>query len=138
MDSQFAPQVDHNNEVDSDTVTINGFMFCARHGLELCDSCPTDNRSSNNAMVEDSLHERLSEQEFSSKWKGDEREPFSVSHQWARVGGNGRPGCLEHKQVGCQECFNWEEKLYADIHGGKKAKRAARKAKRGSLQTSDM
>ncbi|ORX55003.1 hypothetical protein DM01DRAFT_1335297 [Hesseltinella vesiculosa] len=124
MESQFEPEVDHDNEVDSDTVTINGFMFCVRHGLELCPSCPTDNRGSNNMMVEDHLHEMLPEEEFETKWKGDDREPFSVSHMWTRV--SGKPGCLEHKQVGCKECFNWEQRLYNDIHGGKKPRQTRR------------
>ncbi|KAI8086311.1 uncharacterized protein BX664DRAFT_335498 [Halteromyces radiatus] len=123
MDSQFAPQQDVDNMVDSDNVTINGFMFCARHGLELCNKCPTDNRGANNMIVEDGLHEKLSEEEYNTKWQGDDREPFSVAHQWTRVS-NGKPACMEHKEVGCKECFDWGEKLYRGIHGHRKQRQS--------------
>ncbi|KAF7725886.1 hypothetical protein EC973_009218 [Apophysomyces ossiformis] len=119
MDSQFAQEEDSNNCVDSYSVTINGFIFCTRHGLEVCEKCPTDNRPSNNIMVEDMLHERLTEEEYTNKWKGDDREPFSVAHQWTRVS-SGKPGCMAHKEIGCKECFDWGEKLYRGIHGGRK------------------
>ncbi|KAI8343704.1 hypothetical protein BC941DRAFT_448452 [Chlamydoabsidia padenii] len=109
MDSQFAPEEDMDNMIDSYCVTINGFIFCTRHGLEVCDKCPTDNRGANNMIVEETLHEKLSEGEFSS-WPGDEREPFSVTHQWTRVSSG----------KGCKECFDWGEKLYREIHGGRK------------------
>ncbi|KAI9302944.1 hypothetical protein BJ944DRAFT_269147 [Cunninghamella echinulata] len=122
MDSQFAYEDDNNNVLDSDYVTLNGFMFCLRHGQEICDKCHHDNLSSNNSIIEDNLHERLTEEEFTKKWKGDEREQFNINHQWAKV--NGKPGCLTHKKVGCNECFNWEEKLYHSIHGGRKPRQS--------------
>ncbi|CAO3597486.1 unnamed protein product [Absidia cylindrospora] len=123
MDSQFAKEEDMDNTVDSYSVTLNGFIFCTRHGLEVCDKCPTDNRGANNMIVEDSLHERLSEEEYSTKWKGDDRDPFTVTHQWTRVSG-GKPGCIQHKAVGCKECFDWGEKLYHGIHGGRKPRQS--------------
>ncbi|KAG1540440.1 hypothetical protein G6F50_007755 [Rhizopus delemar] len=49
----------------------------------------------------------------------DEREPFSVAHKWTRVA-KGKPGCMAHKTVACDECFNWGEQLYRGIHGGRK------------------
>ncbi|KAI8982258.1 hypothetical protein BDF20DRAFT_912443 [Mycotypha africana] len=119
MDSQFAPEEDYNNVVDSYSVTINGFMFCTRHGLEVCDKCPTDNRAANNMVVEDSLKERFTEDEYNTKWKGDEREPITVAHKWVRVG-KGKPGCMAHKEVACKECFDWGEQLYRGVHGGRK------------------
>ncbi|SAM06088.1 hypothetical protein [Absidia glauca] len=137
MDSQFAPEEDMDNTVDSYSVTINGFIFCTRHGLEVCDKCPTDNRGANNMIVEESLHEKLSEEEYSS-WPGDDRPPFTVTHQWARVSG-GKPGCIKHKEVGCKECFDWEEKLYRGIHGGRKPRhtRSHMRGKRHSHDASD-
>ncbi|KAL9541093.1 hypothetical protein PS6_010460 [Mucor atramentarius] len=116
MDSQFPVEEDFDNVVDSYSVTINGFIFCTRHGLEVCDKCPTDNRSSNNMAVEDMLHERLTEEEYNTKWKGDEREPFSIA---------------PHKKVACDECFNWGEQLYRGIHGGRKPRvsRLSRKSR---------
>lgn len=128
MDTQFSGEPDdQNNYVDSDMVTLNGFSFCTRHGLEVCGKCPTDNRGMNNMTVEDLLHEKISEDVLERKWKGDDREPFSVTHQWTRLS-SGKPGCMTHKEVGCQECFNWGEKLLSEMQGG--AKRAARKARR--------
>ncbi|KAI8876089.1 hypothetical protein K501DRAFT_262741 [Backusella circina FSU 941] len=133
MDSQFAPEEDFNNTVDSYNVTLNGFIFCTRHGLEVCDKCPTDNVSANNMMVEDMLHEKLTEDEYSSKWKGDDRAPFTVTHKWVRVS-QGKPGCMSHKTVGCEECFNWGEQLYRGIHGGRKPRvsRVQRKSRKAS------
>ncbi|KAI8089934.1 uncharacterized protein BX664DRAFT_298014 [Halteromyces radiatus] len=128
MDTQFSQQEDNYNWVDSDTVTLNGFSFCARHGLELCHKCPTDNRMMNNTSIEDLLTEKVSEEELEKKWKGDDREPFTVTNQWVRVG-SGKPGCIAHKEVACPECFNWGEKILSEIQGKKKVKRAARKAK---------
>jgi hypothetical protein len=130
MDSQFQPEEDFNNVVDSYSVTINGFIFCTRHGLEVCDKCPTDNRSANNMLVEDVLHEKLTEEEYNTKWKGDDREPFSVARKWVRVS-KGKPGCIAHKEVACKECFDWSEQLYRGIHGGRKPRvsRLQRKSK---------
>lgn len=127
MDSQFAPEEDMDNTVDSYSVTINGFIFCTRHGLEVCDKCPTDNRGANNMIIEDSLHEKISEEEYSS-WAGDDRTPFSVTHQWVRVSAGKvrtppplffsysglimffvQPGCIKHKEVvreGAVKCEN--------------------------------
>ncbi|KAI8377791.1 uncharacterized protein BYT42DRAFT_571715 [Radiomyces spectabilis] len=119
MDSQFEPEQDFDNYYDGDTVTINGFIFCGRHGQEVCDKCPTDNRNCNNSTVEQMLHEKLTEEEFETKWKGDDREPFNVTRQWTRLS-NGKPGCMAHKEVACKECFNWGDKLYRSIHGGRK------------------
>ncbi|KAL7310059.1 hypothetical protein PS15m_010864 [Mucor circinelloides] len=130
MDSQFPVEEDFDNVVDSYSVTINGFIFCTRHGLEVCDKCPTDNRSSNNMAVEDMLHERLTEEEYNTKWKGDEREPFSIARKWTRVSKD-KPGCIAHKKVACDECFNWGEQLYRGIHGGRKPRvsRLSRKSR---------
>ncbi|KAI7869171.1 hypothetical protein BDF14DRAFT_1723307 [Spinellus fusiger] len=119
MDSQFPLEEDTNNYVDSYTVTINGFIFCTRHGKEVCDKCPIDNRSCNNMMVEEMLHDKLTEDELSTKWMGDERDPFTVSHKWVRLSG-GKPGCIEHKEIACNQCFDWGNQLYRSIHGGRK------------------
>ncbi|CAO3643283.1 unnamed protein product [Cunninghamella blakesleeana] len=135
MNSQFAAEEDFNNVIDSDYVTLNGFMFCARHGLETCDRCHTDNLSSNNSILDDVLHERLTEEEYTNKWKGDEREPFNVSHQWTRV--HGKPACSDHKEIGCKECFNWEEKLLRTVHGGRKP-RQSRLHKKDRHQKADV
>ncbi|KAI8644984.1 hypothetical protein BD408DRAFT_412460 [Parasitella parasitica] len=130
MDSQFSEQEDFDNVVDSYSVTINGFIFCTRHGLEVCDKCPTDNRSSNNMSVEDMLREKLTDEEYSTKWKGDEREPFSVTRKWTRVSKD-KPGCIAHKKAACKECFDWGEQLYRGIHGGRKPRvsRVSRKSR---------
>ncbi|CDS05002.1 hypothetical protein LRAMOSA07532 [Lichtheimia ramosa] len=128
MDSQFAgekKEIDQNNCVDADNVTLNGFSFCARHGLEVCTKCPTDNRGINNMSVEDMLHEKVDQAVLEKKWKGDDREPFSVAHQWTRLS-NGKPGCMTHKEVACPECFNWNEKVLSGIQGAKKTARRAR------------
>ncbi|KAI8067779.1 hypothetical protein BC940DRAFT_300455 [Gongronella butleri] len=118
---------DNDNYVDSDMVTLNGFSFCARHGLELCGKCPTDNRMINNMNIEGLLEEKLTAEEREAKWKGDDREPFVVTGLWTKVG-SGKPGCLAHKEVACNECFNWGDKILSDIQGGKK--RAARRARK--------
>ncbi|KAI8070175.1 hypothetical protein BDF21DRAFT_425142 [Thamnidium elegans] len=130
MDDQYEIVEDHDNVVDSYSVTLNGFIFCTRHGLEVCEKCPTDNRSANNMMVEDMLQERLSEEEYASKWKGEDRDPFVITHKWTRLS-KGKPGCIAHKAVACEECFNWGEKLYRGIHGGRKPRvsRLQRKSK---------
>jgi hypothetical protein len=130
MDTQFSGDSgeDTNNCVDSYSVTLNGFSFCTRHGREVCPKCPTDNRGSNNMMVEDMLHEEVSEELMSKKWKGDDREPFTVAHMWTRLPG-GKPGCMAHKEVACEECFNWGQKLLKDIQGAKKTARRARKGR---------
>ncbi|KAI8978437.1 hypothetical protein BDB01DRAFT_799866 [Pilobolus umbonatus] len=120
MNSQFAPETDTNNSYDSEYITINGFIFCARHGLEVCDKCPTDNRSCNNEIVEKVLHEKLTEEEYQTKWKGDDRAPLSVANKYAKK--DGKPVCMDHKQLGCNDCFDWGEKLYRDIHGHRKAR----------------
>ncbi|KAI9312388.1 hypothetical protein BX666DRAFT_1987027 [Dichotomocladium elegans] len=126
MDSQFAEVDDTNNTLDAYTVTLNGFSFCTRHGLEVCEKCPTDNRGANNMMVEDVLHDKVDEEVLNTKWKGDDREPFSVAHMWTKLS-NGKPGCIAHKEVGCQECFNWSDKLVNNIQGAKRTARRARK-----------
>ncbi|KAF7723340.1 hypothetical protein EC973_002088 [Apophysomyces ossiformis] len=140
MDTQFAgstTEQDNNNYVDSDLVVLNGFGFCARHGLEYCEKCPTDNRMTNNMHVDDLLHEKLTEEELEAKWAGDDRAPFSVTGQWTRLS-NGKPGCTAHKEVACPECFNWGDKILTDILGGKRMRRTARKARKGSKsQTSE-
>ncbi|KAI8147930.1 hypothetical protein BJV82DRAFT_593957 [Fennellomyces sp. T-0311] len=128
MDSQFSGEDDQNNVVDSYNVTLNGFCFCTRHGLEVCAKCPTDNRGSNNMMVEDMLHEKVAEDILQKKWKGDDREPFSVAHQWTRLS-NGKPGCTAHKEVGCPECFNWGDKLVNEMQGAKRTARRMRKTR---------
>lgn len=77
-------------------------------------------------MVEDMLHEKVAEELMERKWKGDDRQPFAVTHQWTRLS-NGKPGCIAHKEVGCQECFNWGEKLLMEIQGAKRTSRRTRK-----------
>ncbi|ORX46823.1 hypothetical protein DM01DRAFT_1310920 [Hesseltinella vesiculosa] len=134
MDSQFTnsqSQVDNDNYVDSDMVTLNGFSFCARHGLELCGKCPTDNRMINNMQVEDMLNDTLTEEELESKWQGDDRPPFEVTGQWTKVG-SGKPGCIMHKTVACEECFNWGDKILSDIRGKKKTARRSRKERKSA------
>ncbi|KAI8332819.1 hypothetical protein BC941DRAFT_435412 [Chlamydoabsidia padenii] len=128
MDSQFNSATDDKNYLDADNVTVNGFSFCTRHGLELCEKCPTDNRGMNNEMIEGLLHEKLTEEELEKKWKGDNRTPFSVTKNWTRAS-SGKPCCLSHKEVACPECFNWGEKILSEIQGKKKVKRATRKGK---------
>ncbi|CAO3588045.1 unnamed protein product [Absidia cylindrospora] len=128
MDTQFNHEDDIRNSVDADYVTLNGFSFCTRHGLEICEKCPIDSISDNNNTIEELLTEKLSEEELEKKWKGDSRSPFTVTKQWTRVG-SGKPGCMEHKQVACTECFNWGDKILSEIQGKKKTKRAARKGK---------
>ncbi|KAI9323092.1 hypothetical protein BX666DRAFT_6301 [Dichotomocladium elegans] len=131
MDSQFEVKDDQNNTVDSFNVTLNGFSFCTRHGLEVCTKCPTDNRGMNNMSIEDMLHEKVDEAILEQKWKGEDREPFSVTHMWTRLS-NGKPGCQAHKEVGCNECFNWGDKLVNGMQGAKRtARRARNKAKAG-------
>ncbi|CAO3650274.1 unnamed protein product [Cunninghamella echinulata] len=131
MDSQFEKEEDYDNCFDTDNVTINGFSFCTRHGLELCPKCPTDNRSMNNSNVEEMLHEKLTEEEIEKKWKGDEREPFMVTNQWTRIG-SGKPACIAHKEVACEECFDWGAKILSSIQGKKKVRRASRKKEKSS------
>lgn len=108
MDLIAPPEEDTNNYLDGDNVCLNGFCFCARHSLELCSKCPTDNRGINNMQVEDYLSEQCSETEMNSKWKGDDRSPLNAAHRWTKLS-NGKPACAEHKQIGCEECFNWGE-----------------------------
>jgi hypothetical protein len=129
MDSQFEQADDFDNTVDSYSVTINGFIFCTRHGLEVCDKCPTDNVSANNMIVEEMLREKLSQEEYSTKWKGDERTPLSVTHKWVRVS-PGKPGCMAHKEKACKECFDWGDQLFRSVHGGRKP-RVSRLKKKG-------
>ncbi|KAG2219098.1 hypothetical protein INT45_005829 [Circinella minor] len=126
MDSQFSETVDHNNELDSDTVTLNGFCFCTRHGLEVCKKCPMDNVGMNNSTVEDVLHEKVAEEILQKKWKGDERSPLTVAHMWTKLS-SGKPGCTAHKEVGCKECFNWGDKLVNEMQGAKRTARRMRK-----------
>jgi hypothetical protein len=138
MNSQFEEidkKEDENNSLDAFSVTLNGFMFCTRHGLEVCERCPTDNRSYNNGMVDEMLHERLTEEEYKTKWKGDDREPLSVSHKWVKVNKTD-PGCVAHKTVACKECFNWGEQLYRGIHGGRKP-RVSRLQRKGKDRNQD-
>ncbi|KAG2186357.1 hypothetical protein INT43_002795 [Umbelopsis isabellina] len=132
MDLIAPPEEDTNNYLDGDNVCLNGFCFCARHSLELCPKCPTDNRGINNMQVEDYLSEQCSETEMSSKWKGDDRSPLNVAHKWTKLS-NGKPACAEHKQIGCEECFNWGEGLLREIKGEKKIRKAAKKSKKDTL-----
>ncbi|KAI9031882.1 hypothetical protein CLU79DRAFT_730545 [Phycomyces nitens] len=135
MDSQFPPEQDTSNYFDADTVMINGFSFCNRHGKEVCERCPTDNRYCNNETVNDMLLEKLSEEELTTKWKGDERDPFDISHKWVRY--NGKPACTAHRLVGCNDCFNWGEQLYRGIHGGRKP-RVSRLANKKNREKKDI
>ncbi|CAO3690161.1 unnamed protein product [Umbelopsis vinacea] len=132
MDLNFPKEEDTNNYLDADSVCLNGFCFCARHSLELCTKCPTDNRGINNMQVEDYLHEQCSEVEFETKWKGDDRDPLNVSHRWTKLS-NGKPACYDHKQIGCEECFNWSAGLLRDIKGEKKIRKASKKSKKDTL-----
>ncbi|KAL0088173.1 hypothetical protein J3Q64DRAFT_1724390 [Phycomyces blakesleeanus] len=113
---------DYDNAMDIYSVTLNGFSFCTRHGLELCYRCPTDNRACNNIMVMDMLHEQVSEDILEEKWEGDERSPFTVALQWTRLP-SGKPGCVIHRTVGCKQCFNWEEKILNVVQGGRKPRK---------------
>jgi hypothetical protein len=75
------------------------------------------------------LHEKLTEEELETKWKGDDREPFSVTKNWTR-GGSGKPCCITHKEVACEECFNWGGKILTEIQGGgKKVRKSTRRSK---------
>jgi hypothetical protein len=154
MDMNFPQEEDNNNYLDTDSVCLNGFCFCARHSLELCPKCPTDNRGINNMQVEDYLHEQCSEAEFEAKWKGDDRPPLNVSHRWTKLS-NGKPACSDHKQIGCEECFNWGQGkrcfllsehlrvmnahhcdmkgLLREIKGEKKIRKASKKSKKDTL-----
>ncbi|KAG0172566.1 hypothetical protein DFQ30_010180 [Apophysomyces sp. BC1015] len=85
----------------------------------------------NNMHVENMLHEKLTEEELQAKWKGDDREPFMITNQWTRLS-NGKPGCNTHKAVACKECFDWGDKILTDIVGGKRMRKTARKARKGS------
>ena len=38
-------------------ITVNTFVFCAKHGDEYCQSCCIDHRLTNNARVENELSE---------------------------------------------------------------------------------
>ncbi|KAL0083988.1 hypothetical protein J3Q64DRAFT_1638495 [Phycomyces blakesleeanus] len=134
MDSQFEKEEDTTNQFDSDTVTINKFIFCTRHGKEVCDKCPTDNRNCNNETIGDVL-ERLTKEERETKWKGDDRDPFVISHKWVRY--NGKPACTAHREVGCNECFNWGEQIYKGIHGGRKP-RVSRLANKKNRENKDV
>ena len=80
----------------------------------------------NNSTVEDVLHEKVAEEILQKKWKGDERPPLTVAHMWTKLSG-GKPGCTAHKEVGCQECFNWGDKLVNEMQGAKRTARRMRK-----------
>lgn len=105
---------DQDNNADSETVTINGFMFCAPHGLEYCHRCFSDYRGTNNVSIEDILDEKLTEEELDFKWEGEDREPISIAYQWTLVA-KGTPGCIEHEKIACQQCFNWGEQVTRPI-----------------------
>lgn len=75
------------------------------------------------------LHEKLTEEELETKWKGDDRTPFSVTKNWTRAG-SGKPCCITHKEVACEECFNWGGKILTEIQGGgKKARKSTRRSR---------
>ncbi|CAM0135337.1 unnamed protein product [Umbelopsis sp. WA50703] len=83
-------------------------------------------------QVEDYLAEQCSETEMEAKWKGDDRSPLNAAHRWTKLS-NGKPACAEHKQIGCEECFNWGEGLLREIKGEKKIRKAAKKSKKDTL-----
>lgn len=43
------------------TIVVNEFVFCERHGAELCHKCTYDHRFTNNYVLQDKLPEDFNE-----------------------------------------------------------------------------
>ncbi|KAL0570765.1 hypothetical protein V5O48_011193 [Marasmius crinis-equi] len=103
---------------EDNLVVINGFVFCATHGSELCNKCYLDHRIRNNMRMKKQLAKafpKASQQEL------EERPPLSNALAFAMDSGQkdqaGSPlfQCKLHNTTDCTICFNWTHMVIETI-----------------------
>ncbi|EDR08104.1 uncharacterized protein LACBIDRAFT_297796 [Laccaria bicolor S238N-H82] len=88
----------------TESIVVNGFMFCATHGDEYCHICCCDYRMGNNVRIEEEMSEFF---EFESEMEA--RHPINAYAHGAVAALMTEESyqCEKHQAVDCDTCFNW-------------------------------